>query len=759
MSYNNVMLDDFVNYLRHSPQYREQIVHYRFLPAQEPRYRDISLSSPVARALTGMGIQRLYSHQAESIEALRRGENIAVVTPTASGKTLVYNIPILEAILARPETRALYIFPLKALARDQQEGIKNLADLIEIDPPLEAEIYDGDTPSHHRIRIRRKNPRILITNPDMLHLGILPYHDRWARFFRHLRYIVIDELHVYRGIFGSHVAHVIRRLRRICELYGSSPLFIICSATIANPGELSEKITGLKFRVIDQNGAPQSARHIIFWNPIASPYTETTALLRECVERDLKTLVFTKARKITELIHIWSLESDPQLAGKISPYRAGYLPEERREIEQQLFEEELMGVVSTSALELGIDVGGLDVCILAGYPGTITSTWQRAGRVGRGKRDALLIMVALDDPLDQYFMNNPEDFFSRGFEPVIVDTNNSPILSNHLLCAAAENPLRGEDEKYYGDKMQPVLLQLKSRNKVFQDIHRERWLSAFPHPQRFINIRSIGENYTIVDSVTGEIIGETDLPRVYRECHPGAIYLHKGKQHQVISLEWETRTVMVKEVTVNYYTEPRSWEQIEILNVNREKSYQDVWVRQGEVRVTEQVTGYVKRDIHSQILLSEHPVQIPPHIFETIAIWWEMPSEIGEKIKHQDLDFLGGLHATEHAAIAVFPLFAMCDRWDIGGLSTPFHPQTGNPTIFIYDGYPGGVGLAERAYEIISELWQATLKMVSTCECDSGCPSCIQSPKCGSGNRPLDKNAAWEILHYLIEKFVGKLSA
>lgn len=749
------MLDDFVNYLRYSPHCRDKIAHYRFIPAQKPQFGKIAFPPPVTRALANMGIQQLYSHQAEAIKALKAGENVAVVTPTASGKTLVYNTPILEAILSQSETRALYIFPLKALARDQWEQITNLTGAMEIGQPVEAEIYDGDTPSHQRMRIRRKPPQILITNPDMLHLGILPYHSSWARFFRHLRYIVIDELHVYRGIFGSHIAQVIRRLRRICELYGSSPQFIICSATIANPGELAEKITGLKFRVIDKSGAPQSARHIIFWNPIASPYTEAAVLLRECIARDLKTLVFTKARKITELIHLWSLESDPQLAGKISPYRAGYLPEERREIEQRLFEEELMGVVSTSALELGIDVGGLDVCILAGYPGTITSTWQRAGRVGRGKRDALLIMVALDDPLDQYFMNNPEDFFSRGFEPVIVDTNNSRILSDHLLCAAAENPLRMEDKKYYGEKMTLVLQELKSKNKVFLNSQGKRWLSAFPHPERFINIRSIGENYAIIDSATGEIIGETDLPRVYRECHPGAIYLHHGKQHQVISLEWENRTVMVREVTANYYTEPRSWEQTEILKVYREKSYGKVHVRLGEVRVTEQVTGFVKKDIHSQILLSEHPVQIPPHIFETVAIWWEILPEIGEKIKRKGWDFLGGLHATEHAAIAVFPLFAMCDRWDIGGLSTPFHSQTAAPTIFIYDGYPGGIGLAERAYDVISDLWQASLKMVHSCKCESGCPSCIQSPKCGNGNRPLDKNAAQELLRYLLQEVAG----
>lgn len=734
-------VEKFIRYLEGQEEYENRIVHLEHIDSRPAVYENLFFPPRIRKILKKQGIEKLYSHQVRALQVLRRGANSAVVTPAASGKTLIYNLSLLETLLKDPSARALYIFPLKALAQDQLQTIR---DFKEGGWEVKGEIYDGDTSTYKRSRIRKDPPSVILTNPDMLHLGILPYHGSWENFFRNLKLVVVDEVHTYRGIFGSHVANVIRRLRRISRYYGANPQFVLSSATIGEAREFVETLSGLSCEVIKENGAPASPKCFLFWNPVSSIYREAQSLFRECVEHDFKTILFTKARKITELIHQWIIEENPDLERQISSYRAGYLPEERREIEKRFFSEELKGVISTSALELGIDIGGLDVCILVGYPGTIMATWQRAGRVGRQEREALLVMMALSDALDQYFISHPREFFQRGYETPVIDPFNLRIFSEHLLCAAAELPLTKGDEKVFGREMFKVLEILLARGKVTRK--GKRWLSCIRRPQRGISIRSIGGGYTIIDSENGRVIGEVGLDRVFPECHPGAVYLHKGNQYEVIKLDLERKNVYAREMDSDYYTECTSVEEVEILEELEQKELAEFKVKLGRVKVTSEVVSFEKKRITNQILLSEHPLSLPPQIFQTQSLWMEIPPSLVNSIHREGLDLAGGIHALEHAAIALFPLFAMCDRRDVGGVSYPFHYQTGEATVFIYDSYPEGVGLAERAYKVIEQLLKATLKLIRDCSCEEGCPSCIQCPKCGNRNKPLDKEAALRLL-------------
>ena len=742
---------NFLEFLKHTSRYSSKIAHVEEIPRRKAQLREpkVPFPVPINSYLQAHQIHNLYSHQIEAIEAIREAKNVIVTAATGSGKTLIYNLSVWERILKDPETRALYIFPTKALTQDQLDSIEEFVPL-STDVGIRADIYDGDTSASRRRTIKRSPPHILLTNPDMLQMGILPFHSAWKEFLSKLRFVILDELHSYRGIFGTHVAHVMRRMKRILALYGSKVQFIASSATIDTPEEFARNLTGEEFVAVKKDGAPSGRKYFVLWESEGSPYTEATNLFLESLDHGLKTILFTKARRTTELVSSWIKEERPDLSSKVASYRAGYLPSERRAIEADLFGGRLAGVVSTSALELGIDVGELDCCILLGYPGSIVSTWQRGGRVGRGGKDALIIMMGLDDALDQYLIHHAEDFFSRTWERMIINLENKPITYEHLPCAATEHPLSSSDRTIYGEGFSSSLLSLEKRGELFKDKEGKRWYSRKKYPQRDINIRSIGEAYTIIDLKTGKVMGDVDETRLYHECHPGAVYLHRSEEYEILHLNQSTRCVYARARSVDYYTQVSSWEKVEILKLIRKKEVGTSGVSLGEVRVTEHVTGFEKRRKHDRSLISEHPLSLPERSFETVSLWLELPSNLSEGVAAKGADFAGALHATEHATIAIFPLKVPCDRQDIGGYSFPIHVQTQTPTIFIYDAYPGGVGLAERAFEIPRELLQATLKLIESCSCKEGCPSCIQSPRCGSANKPLDKKGAILLLEYLL---------
>jgi DEAD/DEAH box helicase domain-containing protein len=743
---------EFIESLKRHRYYAPQVVYHQPFPPEQARFSRLGKEFPPAltRALEKMGIRNLYSHQALAIEKVRQGKNVVIATPTASGKTLAYNLPVVETLLQAPDSKALYIFPLKALEQDQWKAFQEFVRPLPAQVPLRAEIYDGDTSSYRRRKIRESIPPVLISNPDMVHLSLLPFHAQWESFFRHLRFVVIDELHTYKGIFGSHLTQVLRRLERVCEFYGASPQFIACSATIANPQTFAEKLTGLPFEAVQESGAPHSGRHFLFLNPTTSPYTLAAKLFLECLDGGFRTLAFTQARKITELLHAWVLKDRPDLRGQVSSYRAGFLPEERREIEAKLVSGELLGVISTSALELGIDIGGLDVCLLVGYPGTVAATWQRGGRVGRANRESLVALIAQPDALDQYFMHHPKDFFGRGFEGAVVDPDNSVVVSKHLVCASAEIPLRQDEMTFPLQKYAPLLDQLVSEGELLRSASGREWFSHRLHPHRFVDIRSAGEGYTIFEEETKRLIGKISVPRVFSECHPGAIYLHMAEPYLVTRLDQGKREVWAKQVEVEYYTRALSEKETEILSVVRTQPFPHFTACYGRLKVTERVRGFEKRRIFGQDLLSVHDLEMPSHIFETMGLWIILPGEMAQRLKEEGLHFMGGIHAVEHASIALFPLFALCDRNDVGGICYPVHPQLEKPAIFIYDGYPGGVGLADYGYGVIEELLKKALSLIRDCPCLDGCPSCVHSPKCGSGNKPLDKRAAEFVLAWLL---------
>lgn len=743
---------EFLENLKRQRYYAPQVVHHKYFPPEPARCASTVLPAVLSQALQEAGIPALYAHQAEAIDLARQGKNVVIATPTASGKTLAYNLPVLQALLADPEAKALYIFPLKALEQDQLKVLREWSLRLKGRIKLAAEIYDGDTSSYRRKKIRESPPSVLITNPDMVHLSLLPFHTQWEGFWRRLRFVVVDELHTYKGIFGSHLAQVVRRLERVAEFYGARPQFIACSATIANPGEFAEKITGLPFEAVAASGAPRPGKHFLFVNPSASPYTLAAKLFLDCLEGGFRTLAFTQARKITELLHAWVLRDRPGLKKRVSSYRAGFLPEERREIEAQLVSGDLLGVISTSALELGIDIGGLDVCLLVGYPGTVAATWQRGGRVGRGDRESLVVLIAQADALDQYFMRHPLDFFSRGFESAVVDPDNAVIVCKHLVCASAEVPLREGEAAFSVQKYASLLDRLVSEGELLRSASGREWFAHRLHPHRFVDIRAAGEGYAIFEEETRRLIGQISVPRVYTECHPGAVYLHKADSYLVSSLDQGKREAWARQVELDYYTRALTEKETEILAVERTQTLPRFTACYGRLKVTERVRGFEKRRIFGQDLLGVQELAMPDYVFETMGLWLILPEEISRAVKDRGGHFMGGIHAIEHASIALFPLFALCDRNDVGGICYPVHPQLKKPAIFLYDGYPGGVGLAEYGYERIVELLTKTLALIGDCPCLDGCPSCVHSPKCGAGNKPLDKKTAEFLLAWLLGK-------
>jgi DEAD/DEAH box helicase domain-containing protein len=709
------------------------------------------------RALRAMGATRLYSHQLEAYERVRSGENVIVATATASGKSLCYKIPAFENALANPQNRALFLYPTKALAQDQLQKIGKL-NLRGVHPAT----YDRDTPKALRSELRRRS-NVILTNPDMLNVGLLPNHDSlWADFFRNLKIVAVDEAHLLRGVFGSHVAAVLRRLRRVAQLHGADPRFVLTSATIANPLELAEVLTGLPFALVDRDGASSGERRVVFRNPPLkdeekgdrrSMLTEGAFVFSRLVGQDVRTIAFAKSRKSAELIYRYAADRlGPDLARRISPYRAGYTVRERREIEGRLFRGELLGVVSTNALELGVDVGSLDAVVCCGYPGSVASIWQQWGRAGRGKEPALAVYIAGRDSLDQYLYENPEKVLGRRVESARLTLENPYILGPHLLAAAYEAPLEEEDERYFGFAYTGVAEQLVESGALVETGGRMHYARG-DNPAWDISLRSADSASVLVADKEGEVIGTVEARRAPKELHPGATYLHRGRAYEVEDLNLAAYTALVRRVPNRYYTRVKVETDVEILEEFAERDLANgAKLHWGRVRTTDIVTFYKKIQVSDSREIGVFPLDLPPTTFETRGLWLTLPPlpPSNGPVRPSFVEFLGALHAAEHATIGLLPLFAMCDRGDIGGLSVAAHRQTGLPTVFVYDGYPGGVGISERGYDTFEELARDTLSTLVRCPCKKGCPACVQSPKCGNWNEPLSKSGAVAVLRYLL---------
>jgi DEAD/DEAH box helicase domain-containing protein len=723
----------------------EEVAHLTTEPERAARFAPLpdELDPRVREAIA---VPQLYAHQRAAWDAAARGEHVMVTTGTASGKTLAFNLPVLDELARQPKSRALYLYPTKALGQDQFRSLSGYAV-----PRLKPAIYDGDTPTEQRWQIR-KWANVILTNPDMVHIGLLPNHDRWGDVLSNLRYVVVDEAHVYRGVFGSHVANVLRRLRRLAGVYGADPQFLLASATISNPGELGASLLGVPVTVIGDDAAPRTERTILLWNPPlldeelglrGSALAEAAKLQASFVERGLRTLTFAKSRKAAELIHRFTAErlgDDTHL----SPYRAGYTAQQRREIERRLSDGDLLGVSATNALELGIDVGLLDAVISVGFPGTVASLRQQWGRAGR-RGNGLAVLVASEDGLDQFFMREPDKLLGRRVEAAILDHANPRVLAGHVRSAAYEAPLTDDDAAVLGAE---ALEAARHDEQLKQTPAGIVWAGR-EHPAASVSLRSAEPDaFSIVDGTTGTVLGIVERSRAYSTVHEGAVYLHMGESYLVRELDLNTMYAVVEPFSGNWYTQAKKETMTQIIEPRRVEWRLGMEVVFGEIEVTEQVVAYERKTLASQERIEVVPLELPPTTFATEAIWYlPEPRHLAEVDEMPRL--LGTLHAAEHAMIAILPLWAMCDRWDIGGLSTNIHPETGRPTVFIYDGHPGGVGITERGF-VQFEGWVAdTAAMIRGCPCSDGCPSCVQSPKCGNLNEMLDKSGALTFLSRL----------
>ena len=743
-------LSEYLQALTNSRRLGNQVVFQTTLPENPASWTETSAEWPpeIINALRSLGIRALYRHQARAIDLIRNMQHVIVATPTASGKTLIYNLPVLERFQKNYHSKSLYIFPLKALAQDQLQAFEKMAVHFGKTRPTAA-IYDGDTSAYRRKRIRDEPANVILTNPEMVHLSFLAHHRKWSTFFQNLQTVVVDEVHTYRGVMGSHVAQIFRRLHRICRYYGASPTFIFSSATVANPARLARQLTGLAVTAITKSGAPRKNRSLLFINPASGPAQTAILLLKAALHRGLRTIVYTQSRKLTELIALWAGNQSGDLANRISAYRAGFLAEERRDIEKRLSKGDLLAVISTSALELGIDIGDLDLCILVGYPGTVVSTWQRGGRVGRSGQDSAVILIAGEDALDQFFMRNPRDFINREPEAAVVNPYNSQILAQHLECAAAELPLKIDEPPANKKYAVTTVAQLEKIGNLLRSADGRELYARRKNPHRNVNIRGAGYRLQIVDRRTGKNKGEIDEFRALRETHSGAIYLHRGDTYIVDNIDLNTGIITASRRDVDYFTQVRGYKETEILEIYEQKPVWGTTACSGRIKVTDHVTEYEIRRIHGKKLIKKVPLDLPPQIFETEGLWFKIPQEIYDAAESGQHDFMGGIHAVEHAAIGIFPLLVMADRNDLGGLSTPYHPQLQSAAVFIHDGVAGGIGLNREAFIRADRLLAYTQNVIRGCPCESGCPSCVHSPKCGSANRPIDKLAAIFILDKL----------
>ncbi len=731
-------LDQLLDRLSRSADFAPYVTAWRFTPPRPPVYGEwpAQLDARLRQALQARGISRLYAHQATAVEAALSGRDVTVVTSTASGKTLCYNLPVLQAVLATGSSRALYLFPTKALSQDQYAELHALISALGAD--VKTYTYDGDTPVAARRAIRLAG-HIVITNPDMLHTGVLPHHTKWQRLFENLRYVVVDELHHYRGIFGSHVANVLRRLARICEFYGSRPQVICCSATIANPIELARRLTGRDTLLVDNDGAARGARHFIFYNPPAinrelglrrSAIGEAARIAGELIANNVQTIVFARSRVSTEVLLSALRERTRLPDGAIRGYRGGYLPRQRREIEQGLRRGDVRGVVATNALELGIDVGQLEAAILCGYPGTIASTWQQAGRAGRRASTALAVLVAESSPLDQFIVAHPDYFFQRSPESALVNPDNLLVASSHLQCAAFELPFR--DGERYGEQdpaaTRHALQLLEQERTVLRDGDTWHW-TGVDFPAERVSLRTAQRENVVIVDVTGPkpaVIGECDPFAAPTLVHKDAIYLHEGQQYHIVDLDWEQKTAYGKRVDVDYYTDASQEFNPSVLTEEAQApagSLQKAW---GEVRLTYTPSIYKKIRLFTHENVGWGKIDLPPQEMQTTAYWLSVSPDLAGRMGSEALQsgLLGLAHLLQHVA----PLYLMCDPRDLIAIPQVKNPRTGRPTIFLCDYYPGGVGLAERLFQRHQEVLEAARDLAAACACAGGCPSCVGPP-------------------------------
>ncbi|NHC39143.1 DEAD/DEAH box helicase [Bacillus sp. MM2020_1] len=727
-------LQEILSDLKINDQFKGNIVTWHTIeekPAQTVPL-PMNLHQVLRSALESRGIEQLYTHQKSAYEKIMDGKSIVAVTPTASGKTLCYNLPVLQSILANSSTRALYMFPTKALAQDQKSEINEIIQAAGVD--INSYTYDGDTPANIRQRVRQAG-HVVITNPDMLHSAILPHHTKWVSLFENLKFVVIDELHTYRGVFGSHVANVIRRLKRICRYYGSNPVFICTSATIANPLELAENLTEEKMHLIDNNGAPSGTKHFLFYNPpiVNKPLNirrsatlEVRKIAGELLKNKIQTIVFARSRVRVEIIltYLQELVKNQLGAKSIMGYRGGYLPTERRKIEKGLRSGEIYGVVSTNALELGVDIGQLQVCIMTGYPGTISSAWQQAGRAGRRHGEALVIMVASSSPLDQYIIQNPDYFFNKSPETARINSDNLIILIDHMKCAAYELPFKA-GEQFGSVETEELLEYLTEERVLYRNGEKWYWMND-SFPAHNISLRSASqENVIIVDQTdvaNVKVIGEMDRFSAMTLLHDEAIYLHQGTQFQVEKLDWDEKKAFVREVDVDYFTDANLAVQLKVLEVDKLLSKVDAEFGYGDVSVRAMATIFKKIKFETHENIGSGPIHLPEEELHTNAAWISLNQPMSE-MGHERLE--QGLVGTAHALNHIAPLFVMADPQDIHVIPQVKADHNEKPTIFFYDRYPGGIGLSEKISSGMSEVFEETKKMITRCQCESGCPSCI----------------------------------
>lgn len=749
------------------PEIGERLTRLDVLPARPARYGETEtpLHPGVAERLAARGAGRLYVHQTEAIDRLRAGRSIALATGTGSGKSLCYQAPIAESVLSGGKDTALLLFPTKALAHDQLRSLRSW-----LVPGMRAVAYDGDTPVEERASLRR-TANVVLTNPEMLHTGILPYHDRWATFLMRLRYVVVDELHTLRGIFGSHVAHLLHRLRRVCLHYGASPAFCFASATIGNPAGLAAELCGVPVDAVGDDGSPKGPRAVALLDrPIVdaaaglrrSATAEVGGLMARLVAGGLRTIAFSPSRRSAELVarqaqrRLGDDMGASRLAEAVAAYRGGYLPEERRQLEKALSSGDLLGVAATNALELGIDVAGLDAVVLQGFPGTLASFWQQVGRAGRALQPSLAVLVAGDDQLDRYYLDHPSELFTRPLEPAVVNPKNSFVAEPHVGCAAYELPLAADDPVLgtgsgtLGEAVDDAVRELVLADALKPRTGKMYW--ARPEaPAPHVGLRTGSSlEYRLYEAESGRLVGTVDGARVFHVAHPGAIYLHQGRQYRVEHLDADDAYALLEPIEADEYTQPHHDIDIAIAGEEDARPVGRSTLHLGAVVVTTTTDAYQRRRIGSGEVLETVDLDLPPRTLHTRAGWYTVPLEVVMRAGLDVVSVLSAAHAAEHALIGMLPLFAICDRWDVGGVSMAVHPATGQPTIFIYDGYPGGTGIAELAFDAADRHVAAALDVVSACPCEAGCPSCVQSPKCGNWNEYLDKKTAVTLMRAML---------
>ena len=746
----------------------DRLAHLSQRPAREAVYDDWPawVASDVRAAFEASGVREPYAHQSEAAGLAWAGEHVVLSTGTASGKSLAFHLPALSAIRSARGARqqrgaaVLYLAPTKALAHDQLARLQALA----LD--VRACAYDGDCTDAERIWAR-DHGEFVLSNPDMVHRSLLPRHQRWSSFLGSLEYVVIDECHHYRGVFGSHVAQVLRRLRRVCELHGSSPVFILASATVAEPELTAAALVGEPVTAVTDDGSPRGPLTTVLWQPPLTSFTgengapvrrsigsETADLLADLVAADVRTLAFVRSRAGVESVakSTASLlrDVDPTLPRRVAAYRGGYLPEERRDIENALRRGDLLGLAATNALELGIDISGLDAVVVAGYPGRRAALWQQWGRAGRGTDPALAVMVARDDPLDTYFVAHPEALLEVPIEATVLDPSNPYVLAPHLCAAAQEQPLTLDDVDFFGDSMEELLGRLIDDGRLRRRGTRGWFWTSDRRAVDEIDLRSAGRAVQLVEEGTGRVVGTMDGSTADTQAHEGAVYVHRGQSYLVRELDHQDHVAIVGVEDPGYSTTARSVTDFRLITTLQSQQWGAATVSFGDLEVSSQVVSYLKRRQPSGEVFAEEPLDMPVRTLRTTGVWWVIPEEKLGTMAPFDLG--GAAHAAEHCAIGLLPLVATCDRWDIGGVSTVRHPDTGELTVVVYDGHPGGAGLAARGFEAARQWLTATRDAIQACECEAGCPSCVQSPKCGNQNNPLDKAGAVELLRILLDE-------